>query len=272
MVAVIVLENTSYESVIGTSNMPFLNSQLPTGALATQYFADIHPSIGNYFMLTTGQTLTTETGNSDAFSGSVSDDNIVRRLVAAAKTWKGYFQSIPSAGYTGNDVYPYIKHHDPMSYFTDVTQNSAQAANLVPLTQLAADENANTLPNFMFIVPDNEHNAHDCPAGPTATCTLTDKLAAADAFLSANVPTLLNQATFKQSGVLFVVFDEGAEVDVRNIGGHVVMLALGTHAKAGAQSAMMYQHQNALRTFSDLLGVTAPGTAASASAMSDLLQ
>lgn len=268
MVAVIVLENTSYESVIGSSNMPFLNSQLATGALATQYFADAHPSIGNYFMLTTGQTVT----NDDAFAGAVSDDNLVRELVAKGKTWKGYFQSLPSVGYLGGDRYPYVKHHDPFSYFSDVTQNAAQAANLVPLTQLASDEAANTLPNFIYILPDNEHDAHDCPGGFTVTCPLSDKLAAADAFLSATVPTLLNDANFKQSGVLFITFDEGDELDVRNIGGHVVMLALGTHAKAGAQSAMMYQHQNALRTFSDLLGVTAPGTAASASAMSDLLQ
>jgi hypothetical protein len=267
-VAVIVLENTSYENVIGTSNMPFLNSLLPQSALATQYFADTHPSIGNYFMLTTGQIVT----NDSAFAGTVSDDNLVRELVAKGKTWKGYFQSIPSAGYLGGDRYPYVKHHDPFSYLTDVTQNSAQAANLVPLTQLAADETANTLPNFIYILPDNEHDAHDCPGGFTVTCPLSDKLAAADAFLSANVPTLLNQANFKQSGVLFIVFDEGDALDIRNIGGHVVMLALGTHAKAGAQSALMYQHQNALRTFSDLLGVTAPGAAAAATPMSDLLQ
>ena len=247
--------------------MPFLNSLVPQGALATQYFANTHPSIGNYFMLTTGQIVT----NDDAFTGTVSDDNIVRQLVAANKTWKAYLQSIPSAGYTGNDVYPYIKHHDPFSYFTDITQNSAQAANLVPLTQLAADE-AGTLPNFIYIAPDNEHNAHDCPGGPAATCTLNDKLAAADAFLSANVSPLLNNATFRQGGVLFIVFDEGDAIDIRDVGGHIVMLAVGAHAKAGVQSGVTYQHQNALSSFSSLLKITAPGAAASASVMNDMLQ
>ena len=268
-VAIIVLENTSYEEVIGSGAMPFLNSLVPQGALATQYFANVHPSIGNYFMLTTGQLIT----SNDNFSGSVSDDNIVRRLTAAGKTWKGYFQSIPSSGYTGTDAYPYIHHHNPFSFFTDINQGPGNSKdNIVPLTQLAADESANSFPNFMFIVPDDLHNAHDCPGGPTATCLPTDKLAAADAFLSANVSALLNSSSFKQNGLLLITFDEGNQGDIRGGGGHVAMLALGSHAKAGFQSSLMYQHQNTLSTVSHELGVTAPGSAASAATMSDLLQ
>jgi acid phosphatase len=270
MVAIIVLENTSYERVIGNSAMPFLNSLVPQGALATQYFADTHPSIGNYFMLTTGQMIS----NDDAFAGTVSADNIVRELATANKTWKGYFQSIPSPGYTGNDVYPYIHHHDPFSYFTDLVQppNAAQEANLVPLTQLAADESANSFPNYMFIVPDNEHNAHDCPAGASAICLPNDKLSAADAFLSSNVTPLLNNTTFKQNGVLIIVFDEGDEIDIRNTGGHIVMLAVGAHAKVGFQSTTLYKHENLLRTIAGFLGFTAPGNAATAAPMSDMFQ
>ena len=267
-VAIIILENTSYERVIGSSAMPFLNSLVPQGALATQYFANTHPSIGNYFMLTTGQIIS----NDDSFSGSVSDDNIVRDLATAGKTWKGYFQSIPSAGYTGTDRYPYVKHHNPMAFFTDVTQNATEAANIVSLDQLAADETANTFPNFMFIVPDDEHNAHDCPGGFQAICLPTDKLTAADNFLSTTVPTLLNNATFKQNGVVLITFDEGDVIDIRNTGGHVVMLALGSHAKAGFQSTATYQHPNTLRTVAGFLGFNAPGAGASASPMSDLFQ
>ena len=38
--------------------MPYLNSLASQYDLATQYFANTHPSIGNYFMLTTGQPIT----------------------------------------------------------------------------------------------------------------------------------------------------------------------------------------------------------------------
>ena len=74
--------------------MPFLNNLASKNSLATDYFADVHTSIGNYFMLTTGQI---ETLN-DAFTGTVSDDNIVRELNAAGKTWKSYAEALPSVG------------------------------------------------------------------------------------------------------------------------------------------------------------------------------
>src|SRR5438034_1468057 len=53
-VVVVVEENHSYSQVIGNSAMPYLNGLASQYGLATQYFADVHPSIGNYLMLTTG--------------------------------------------------------------------------------------------------------------------------------------------------------------------------------------------------------------------------
>ena len=145
----VVLENHSFSQVIGSPSMPYLNSLANAHSLATNYFADVHPSIGNYFMLTTGQLETVD----DNFTGTVSDDNIVRALSGAGKSWKAYMESIPSAGYLGGNAGTYLKHHDPFSYFSDVVSNSAQAANIVPFTQLQADMAANTLPNFAFIAP-----------------------------------------------------------------------------------------------------------------------
>src|SRR5207248_10930847 len=83
-VFVVVEENHSYSSVINNSSMPYLNSLAKRYGLATSYYANTHPSIGNYFMLTTGQTLT----NNDAYTGTVTSDNVVRHLLTAGKTWK----------------------------------------------------------------------------------------------------------------------------------------------------------------------------------------
>jgi len=73
-------------------------------------------------MLTTGQLVT----NDDGFAGTVGVDNIIRELITAGKTWKSYAESLPSTGYTGGDVYPYAKRHNPFSYFTDVVNSSTQ--------------------------------------------------------------------------------------------------------------------------------------------------
>src|SRR5947208_4086363 len=54
-VVVVVEENTDYANVVGSSSMPYLNGLANQYALATQYYANTHPSIGNYFMMTAGE-------------------------------------------------------------------------------------------------------------------------------------------------------------------------------------------------------------------------
>src|SRR5690242_267852 len=96
-VFVLVEENHSYSSVIGNSAMPYTNSLAQKNALATQYFANRHNSLPNYFMLTVGDTVTTD----DLFTGTVTTDNVVRALTGAGKSWKMYAESLPSPGFTG---------------------------------------------------------------------------------------------------------------------------------------------------------------------------
>ena len=54
-VAVLVLENRSYEQVIGRADAPFLNRLAHRYALATNYFAVGHRSLPNYIALTGGE-------------------------------------------------------------------------------------------------------------------------------------------------------------------------------------------------------------------------
>ena len=46
-VFILMEENHSYSSVIGNSSMPYFNSLAKKYGLATQYYANTHPSIGN---------------------------------------------------------------------------------------------------------------------------------------------------------------------------------------------------------------------------------
>jgi len=265
-VVVVVLENQNLSSIIGNVNMPFLNSLATGNSLANQYFANAHPSIGNYFMMTTGQTIT----NDDGFTGMVSADNIVRELTSAGKTWKIYAESLPSQGYTGGDVYPYLKHHNPFAYFTDVVGTS-QADNIVPFSQLSVDLGANALPNFSFIVPNAQNDMHDCPAG-FPTCTLADKAANTDTWLQTNLSPLLANTDFRSNGFLVITFDESAD-DNTNGGGQVATVLVGPRVKQAFSSNTVFQHQSLLRTSLESLGVTTlPGAAASAPSMSEFLQ
>jgi acid phosphatase len=265
-VAVVVLENQNFASIIGNPNMPFLNSLASSNSVARQYFANTHPSIGNYFMMTTGQTIT----NDDAFSGTVSDDNIVRELTSAGKSWKVYAEGLPSPGYTGGDVFPYFKNHNPFAYFSDVVGTS-QASNVVPFSQLTTDLGNNALPNLLFIVPNVQNDMHDCPAG-FGTCTLADKAANTDSWLKSNLSALLANTDFSSNGFLVITFDESAD-DNTNGGGQVATIVVGPRVKQAFSSNTMFQHQSLLRTSLESLGVTTlPGAAAGAPSMSEFFQ
>src|SRR5579864_6505307 len=134
-VFVLVEENHAYESVIGNASMPYTNSLAQRYGLATQYFANRHNSLPNYFMLKVGGPVITN----DLFTGTVASDNVVRALTAAGKSWKIYAESLPSTGYLGPTAVPYSKDHNPFAYISDVLNSSSQAANIVSFTELATD-------------------------------------------------------------------------------------------------------------------------------------
>jgi len=260
-VYVVVEENTSYGSVIGSSAMPYLNSLAGQYGLATQYYGNTHPSIGNYFMLTTGQILT----NNDSTTSTFDVNNAVRRLITAGRTWKVYAQSLPSVGYIGGDQLPYVKHHNPFVYLTDVRNSSVQRNNVVPFTQFATDRKNGKLPQYSFIVPDIQHDAHNCPPG-TSSCTLAQKLSTADTWLKDNIGPLVSSSSFQANGdILIITFDEGFGSDVLNGGGHVATVVVSSKARKGYRSTILHQHQSTLRLMLKALGVYSyPGAAATA--------
>ena len=253
-VFVVVEENANYTSVVGSPSMPYLNGLISSYGLATQYYANTHPSIGNYFMLTTGQIIT----NNDDFNGVVKVDNVVRELLAAGKTWKAYEESLPYAGYLTPDVGEYARRHCPLSYLSDVVNSTTQKLNLVPFTQFATDLADNQLPDYSFITPNLCDDAHDCP------------LATADAWLQQNIAPLIASETFQSGGLLLITFDE-SETDNTNGGGRVAWVAISPQfSKLGYESTMLYQHQSTLRLMMQGLGLTNfPGKAKSAPNMAE---
>jgi acid phosphatase len=239
-VVLVVEENHSYSDVVGNSSMPYFNSLASKYGLATQYFADAHPSIPNYFVLTTGLPETLD----DNFSGTISDDNIVRELVKAGKTWKSYTESLPSPAYLGANTGFYLRRHNPFTYLADVQNDATQAANIVPFTQFATDLANDELPQYSFITPNTMDDAHN------------GTLAEADTWLQTNIAPLLANSAFQTSGLLIITFDEGAQSDIDHVGGHVATLIISQAAKSGFQSTNVYQHQSVLRLTLAGSGVT----------------
>jgi len=255
-VYIVAEENHSYEHLVGSIYMPYLNSLLAKGGTATQFYANEHGSLENYLIVTSGQYLT---HNNDTLA-TFNVDNIERHLLTNGKTFKSYAQTLPYAGYTGLYSGAYMKRHAPLPYYTDMA-NSSLLMHHVSTTEMAKDIANNTLPNFAFITPDGDHDMHNCPNGLNA-CLQT-----ADNWLKANLAPLLATAPFQPGGdgVLIIWADE-ADLSTDNrcsatvltgCGGHILVAMIGPQIKAGFKSTTTYHHPSILRTMLEALGTTA---------------
>jgi phosphatidylinositol-3-phosphatase len=255
-VVIIVEENANYASVVGNTAMPYLNSLIGSYGLATQYYSNTHPSIGNYMMLVTGQVLTNDDSETPG-SFPVSANNVVRELSAGGKTWKAYAEDLPSVGYTGGNTGNYAVRHVPLAYLTDVQDSAAGKQTLVPFTQFAADLVSGQLPDYAFVTPNLCDDAHNCA------------LDVADTWLKTNIAPLLTSSPFKDDGLLIITFDESGNDNTHGGGRVAAVLISPKFSKAGYQSTTPYQHQSTLRLMLEGLGITTslPGAAATAPTM-----
>ena len=239
-VILVVEENHSFESVITDGGMPYLKSLAEKYSMMTNYYANLHPSIGNYFTMTTGQVISTD----DNYGGSVVAENIVTQIMAANKRWKLYGDSLPRPGYVGGNRRPYVKKHMPMAYFDAVRNDDAQRMNVVPSDQFLVDlRSAEGLPDFSMVIPNLDHDAHD------------GTLQEADDWLRKKIAPLLENPEFQKDGVLIITFDESFKSDPVHGGGHIVTLVVGPQVKEHFIDNTFYQHQSLLATLEDVLGL-----------------
>src|SRR5580692_1472958 len=135
-VVVVVGENLDYATTYNAKKMPYLTSLANDYGLGTNYYSSTHPSIGNYFNLTTGYILTDDDSETPA-NYPVTKNNIAYEVQQAGKTWKDYVESDPNisgcGAYHSGAYYP---RHDPLEYMTDV---NTQTANYVCFSQFATD-------------------------------------------------------------------------------------------------------------------------------------
>jgi acid phosphatase len=261
-VYIVAEENHSYEHLVGSPYMPYLNSLLAKGGTATQFYADEHGSLENYLIVTSGQYLT---HNNDTLA-TFNVDNIERHLLTNGKTFKSYAQSLPYAGYTGLYSGAYMKRHAPLPYYTDMASSSL-ILHHVSTTQMATDIANGTLPNFAFITPDGNHDMHNCPNGLNAC------LETADAWLKANIAPLLATAPFQPGGDgILIIWSDEADLSTDNrcsatiltgCGGHILVAMYGPQIKAGYKSVTNYHHPSVLKTMLEALGTTSNFPAAS---------
>jgi Phosphoesterase family/Bacterial Ig domain len=271
-VYVVAEENHSYERLVGSSNMPYLNKLISQGALATQFYANQHSSLPNYFWLTAGQPITQN--NETTLTYDVN--SILRHVMQKGLTYKSYAQSLPYPGFAGLYYGAYMKRHAPLPYLSDMGRSSSEMLKHVGINQLLTDINNGNLPNFAFITPDGNNDMHNCPDGE-ASCQQK-----ADQFLRTYIAPLLATAPFQPGGDgLLIIWSDEADLsgddrcsatDLSGCGGRIVVTLVGPRVKSGYKSTTTYHHENLLKTMLLALGSTSnfPGAASTAASMKEM--
>ncbi len=260
---IIMMENTSYTSLIGNPNAPWINFAAATYGLATNYTGVTHPSQPNYIAATSGST----NGVTDDSRVTINVPNIVDQLEANGKTWKAYMQSIFADGNTdkladsaGNQLYE--RKHDPFVSYLDVQTNPARMANIVDFSQFASELASNAVPDYTWISPDQCTDMHGRGGPASDPCNFGNVqglIATGDAFLSATVGEIMNSQAWTGNSIIFITWDESdfpfSDVsgccDAVPGGGHVVTLTISHSDHSARTSGVAYNHYSMLATIED---------------------
>ena len=238
-VFVIMMENTSYSDLLSASNphTTFIQSLANNYGLATNYYGVTHTSLPNYVAVTSGSTWGSNSDDeAQADQGYFNHLSLFDQLNQAGVSWKGYMESMPSAGYKGNygdcsdpSLDPnctgsdtgtalYVRKHNPFMQYPDIFNNPQLAANVVPLTQLSTDLADGNVPQFSWITPnicnDMHGGAPSCPYPNSPTDTNQATLYQdGDSFLNTWVSAIMNSRAWTGNSAIFIMWDEGGYSD-----------------------------------------------------------
>jgi len=254
------MENHSYGDIIGSSQAPYINSVAAECGLATNYHNLSHPSLPNYIGATSGLAVKSLKTFDNDCRPSKKCSTSAASIFGQGETWKAYEESMPSACAAANSG-EYAVRHNPPPYFTTL---SGCSTDDVPYTQLSADLAGNALPAFSFITPNLISDMHD------------GTIAQGDAWLSANLPTILNSTSYTSgTTAVFITWDEGTggksgedcTANTTDTSCQVATMVISPSTPAGSTSGTLFNHYSLLGTAEQLLGLPALGQAASATTL-----
>ena len=290
----IMMENTSYNEIIGNPNAPNLNALASKYGLATDYFGVTHPSEPNYVANIGGDFFgiqddaqfycTPAMSGSDPHCGGVTVNhtidaaNVASQLADAGLTWKGYFQSLPptppagqliASGPNANGPYTYkypsnsnalyASKHNP---FVNFTTTQGDVANMVPDSQLSSDLANDSLPSLGYVVPDQCHDMHG-----TGSCTGTNALVSTGDTYVANLVDEITASKSWQQGrdAIVVTWDEDDFSDQGQPGtgccgadpggGHIATIVITNKGPYPITDGTAYNHYSLLRSIEDAFGL-----------------
>jgi phosphatidylinositol-3-phosphatase len=267
-VMVIVMENTTFGSVIGSQDAPTINALAGACALASDYHGIQFPSLPNYIQMTSGTAPQSIAGDgqrgsdcSPASDCQSTDPSIFSQITAAGLRWKSYAESMPSNCFPQNTG-EYAPRHNPAVYY--INEHAACAKFDVPMGTtakgaLTSDLRHGTLPDYSFVAPNLCNDGHD-------SCGGTPQVVEEDRFVTAWLPRIVASPDY-QSGKLTVILtaDTSSSSDPGN---HLATIVASRLVPVHTTATGRFDHYSLLRLTEDLTGVSPHlGAAATAADM-----
>jgi phospholipase C len=211
-VIIVMLENRSYDQVVGSAAAPYETGLARECGSATEAFGATHGSGANYLAVSAGQYPSSSIRGCDYYACASNEDNIYQQLDGAGMTWKAYEESMPSA--CGKfSAWPYKIGHNPAIFYTGIGAAECQD-RVLPVADLTAragsfydDLKDVALPSVAWVTP-NRINDGEKPCVPSCA------LRSADRWLR-NFLALVTVAPGYRDGsiLVLVTYDEGRGPD-----------------------------------------------------------
>jgi phosphatidylinositol-3-phosphatase len=232
---IVVMENHSYDEIIGNPQARYLNYLARHGALFTRSFAITHPSEPNYLALFSGST---HGIRDDGCPYYFRAPNLGASLIAAGKTFAGYSEDLPATGSLACSAGEYARKHVAWADFPSVPASASRPLRMFPVTD------PGRLPTVSFVIPNLCHDMHDCA------------VEAGDAWLRAHLSQYASWALTHDS-LLIVTWDE----DDGSPANQIPTIFLGQAVRPG-RYAQRITHYSVLRTIEDAYRLRPGGYAA----------
>lgn len=232
----VVMENKTYDSIVGSADAPYINSLVQECGVATNYYAIAHklPKIpmtsGNTYDLTGEPTPTDHPLAGPSIFSQVGTGN-----------WRGLEESMPSNCYL-NNAGDYVVRHNPAAYYIDArTDCMNQDVPLGAVPDLSAQ--------FTYLTPNLPHSMHGTPTNTTTAA----QIRAGDAWLSAELPLVLDSPEYRSgTTAVFLTWDEGDGISQQ-----VANVVISPYTVSGTRSDIRFDHYSMLKTTEELLGYPA---------------
>jgi len=270
---VIVMENTSWSQIKGSSKAPYINGLLTNiqASYAKNYNnpPGNHPSLGNYLWIEGGSRfgITNDNDPTNPANQIWGQDHFVKQLQTAGISWKTYQENISGTKCPLSSSSPYAPKHNPFIYFDDVTNGFSAASaycisHVRPFGELTSDLANNTVAKYVFITPSLCNDMHDSCA-PT-----NDRIKQGDNWLKTVAPMIMGSTAYKNNGALIITWDEASSGD-----GPIGFILLSPQAKgSGYSNSIYYNHSSLLRSLEMNKGLPYLNDANNQTDMSDLFK